>query len=144
MAKTKKKTKVKLDELHDGNREILFDILAREGVETVIIQFEGSGDEGSLENSDLPDRIKKVVIEGSRVSQGTVWHAGGSTHRWKENCTVEEVLQSLCYEVLNIRHGGWENNDGAYGEFTFNVKERTAHLDFNERYTESELYECDF
>lgn len=140
----KKKTKVKLDDLHDGNKEILFDILAREGIESVLVMFEGSGDSGSLEGSDLPTEIKKIVVEGSRVSQGVIWSSSGDTHRWKENCTVEEIIQSLCYEVLSLRHSGWENNDGAYGEFNFDVKERTAHLDFNERYTESKLYESDF
>ena len=35
--------------------------------------------------------------------------------------------------ILEQTHGGWENNDGAYGEFTFDVAERTIKLDFNER-----------
>ena len=140
-----KRKRFSLGKLSDSNREILFDILAREKVDKVTVQFEGSGDDGSLESSDLPDKIKKMVVKGSKVSQGTVWHpTGETTQKWKEDCTVEEIVQSLCYEVLELTHGGWENNDGAYGEFNFDVKERTAHLDFNERYTESELYEHDF
>ena len=35
-------------------------------------------------------------------------------------------------------HGGWENNDGAYGEYTFDVAERTITLDYNERHMESD------
>lgn len=142
--KTKKNT-IKLDELSEGNKEILFDILAREGVESVVVTFSGGGDDGSLESSDLPDKIKKIVVEGSKTSQGTVWHAGGGrTHKWKENCTVEEIIQSLCYEAIESRHGGWENGDGAHGDFNFDVGKRKVHLDFNQQYTESELYEYDF
>lgn len=140
----KRRRKVGLDREDMANREILFDILAREGVENVTVLFEGSGDSGSLEDSDLPLNVKNIVVKGCRISQGTVWNGDGPTKRWKENCTVEDVLKSLCYEVLSSEHGGWENNDGAWGEFTFNVKERTAHLDFNQRYTESDLYEHQF
>jgi len=142
--KTKKKT-IKLDELSEGHKEILFDILAREGIKSVVVTFSGSGDDGSVDSSDLPDKIKKIVVEGSRVSQGTVWHAAGEvTHRWKENCTVEEIIQSLCYEAIEAKHDGWENGDGAYGDFNFDVEKRKVHLDFNQQYTESELYEYDF
>ena len=46
--------------------------------------------------------------------------------------------------VLSDTHGGWENNDGAYGEFCFDASARTIHLEFNERFTSSELYTHDF
>ena len=32
-----------------------------------------------------------------------------------------------------MTHDGWENSDGAYGDFTFDVAERTITLDYNER-----------
>lgn len=37
-----------------------------------------------------------------------------------------------------------ENNDGAYGEFCFDARARSIHLEFNERFTSSELYTHDF
>ena len=40
----------------------------------------------------------------------------------------------------NQHHGGWENNDGAYGEFCFDASARSIHLEFNERFTSSELF----
>lgn len=145
MAKTKKKKKsIPLSEVGEGNREILFDILAREKVDEVTIEFDGGGDDGSLEPSDLPDEIKKIVVQGSRISLGRIWDNSSTTIRWKEDCTVEEILESLCYEVLENQYGGWENNDGAFGEFVFDVKKRTVHFSFNQRYTESELFEHTF
>jgi hypothetical protein len=33
-------------------------------------------------------------------------------------------------------HGGWENNDDAYGTFTFDVPERTIEPEFNGRFTD--------
>jgi hypothetical protein len=37
-----------------------------------------------------------------------------------------------------MTHDGWENSDGAYGDFTFDIAERTITLDYNERYMQSE------
>ncbi len=36
----------------------------------------------------------------------------------------------------NASMEGWENNDGAYGEFTLNVEQRTITLEFNGRYSD--------
>ena len=44
----------------------------------------------------------------------------------------------LAYDFLGQTHGGWENSDGAYGDFTFDVAERTITLDYNERHMESD------
>ena len=52
--------------------------------------------------------------------------------------------ERCAYDFLSDTHGGWENNDGAYGEFCFDASARTVHLEFNERFTSSELYTHDF
>jgi hypothetical protein len=49
-----------------------------------------------------------------------------------------DLLDSLVAEKLERTHCGCENNDGAYGDFTFDVAERTITFDYNERYTASE------
>lgn len=144
MAKTKKKKAIGLTEISDGNKEILFDILKREGISSFTVEFDGYGDDGSLEDSDLPQKIADIVVEGSRISQGHVWHNGERIEKWKEDCTVEQIIESLCHEVLCLYHDGWEINEGSHGEFVFDVEKRTAHLDFNERYVESKLHEYDF
>ena len=38
--------------------------------------------------------------------------------------------------TISRNHSGWENNDGAYGTFVFDVPDRTITLEHNERYTE--------
>ena len=37
---------------------------------------------------------------------------------------------------LADEHGGWENDDGAYGTFTFNIAARTIAMEFNGRFTD--------
>lgn len=143
MPKSKKKTKprIGLDPINDGNKEIAFDILKSEGVKSVTIDFEGSGDSGQLEPSSLDDRLKKKVVKGSRISQGTVWSPEGKSCRWKENCTLEEILQSVCYDALEISNPGWEINEGSFGQFVFLVDERVVNFEFNQRIVETELSE---
>lgn len=133
-----------LDKMTDANKEILFDFLKKEGVEQVTVEFDGGGDDGQIDGSDLPDKVSKIVIKGSKVSQGTIYSKDGPTRQWKNDCTVGEIVDGICYEILESLYGGWENNDGAFGNFIFNVKKRSVSLEFNERYTESKLYEHEF
>jgi len=140
----KKIKKVGIDEVSDGNKEILFDILAVKDVELVTVSFDGSGDDGGLEGNDLPDNIKNIVVEGAKISQGSVWMNGVTEKKYKINPTLGEIVDSLCYELLESLYGGWENDDGAFGRFLFSVKDRSARLEYNARYTESELFEHDF
>lgn len=46
--------------------------------------------------------------------------------------SLEDVVEQLAYDFLSDTHGGWENNDGAYGEFCFDASARCIHLEFNE------------
>jgi hypothetical protein len=45
---------------------------------------------------------------------------------------------------MEQEHGGWENNDGAYGEFQINVADRTIELEFYSRYTDTQKYSHSF
>jgi hypothetical protein len=50
--------------------------------------------------------------------------------------TLQEAIESLVYDYLEETHSGWENNDGAFGTFVFDVPGRLVTLEHNERYTE--------
>ena len=52
--------------------------------------------------------------------------------------SIADVIERLAYDLLTDTHCGWENNDGAYGDFTFDVAERTITVDYNERCTASD------
>ena len=48
---------------------------------------------------------------------------------------LEAAVETLAWDYLEIYYG-WENNDGAFGTFVFDVSARTITLEHNERYTE--------
>jgi hypothetical protein len=66
---------------------------------------------------------------------------GKITPRHKD---LRQAIETLCYGYLEHEHGGWENNDGAYGEFTFDVAGRRIDLEFNARFTDSTLFNHSF
>jgi hypothetical protein len=127
--------KLKLQEKNEDVKEILFDILQKEWTgEMFEVSFEGSGDSGQIDNIDLPKDILKLKIEGCQISSGTTWDVVAKTSIERiENATVETAIENICYDVLERQFGGWENNDGAYGTFFFDVKNRKVKLEFNER-----------
>lgn len=62
----------------------------------------------------------------------------GSLEIVRETFTVKEAIERLAYDFLEETHGGWENNEGAYGDFLFDVTERMITLNYNERIETSE------
>lgn len=142
-------SKIKVDETVKGNIEIVYDLLGAAGVESFVVSFDGNGDDGQVEEpcEFKPARTKKKaeallgsVVEGARVSNGTRWHPnGGKETMWKENPTLNELIDSFCYEALESVCSGWEINEGSHGSFYFDVKKREMNLDFNERVVESNL-----
>ncbi len=38
--------------------------------------------------------------------------------------SVRDAIERLAYDFLEETHDGWENSDGAYGDFIFDVAER--------------------
>ena len=116
------------------NKAAVFDALAASGITSVTVTFDGEGDSGQIQEiaayvAGNPHPLPDVAIE----IQQAPWGGGklDSSHG-----PLRDAVETLCYDFLSQEHGGWENNDGAYGEFIFNVAERTVELEFNGRYTD--------
>ena len=117
----------------------LFDILDSHGIAFVIVGFDGYGDSGQIEGIlahddtgivELPDvKLPAIDIETTEPEAGA------------NDMAITDVIESLAYNLLQNEHGGWENNDGAYGEFRFDTADRIITLGYNERFTSSEYSE---
>ena len=57
---------------------------------------------------------------------------------------LAEALESVTYDMLEARHSGWENGDGASGEFTIDVGKQSIHLLHRDHYIAHDIseYEC--
>ena len=125
-----------------ANKAVLFDSLAAAGIETVTVLFDGYGDSGQIERIDVGAGEGTILLPSDRIEIArTTWE---SPEIERQTLTVHEALETLVYDFLRQVNSGWEINDGAYGELTFDVAERTIKLDYNERHTSSENFSHEF
>jgi hypothetical protein len=125
------------ESIRPENKAVLFDALAQAGVTTILVTFDGYGDSEQIEDisvhsgPDIPINLPAVNIEIARAE----W---GNQEITRQTLSVREAIERLAYDFLEETHGGWENNGGAYGDFLFDVAERTITLNYNERIETSE------
>lgn len=130
------------EETRSANKIILFDLLTAAGIETVTVIFDGYGDSGQIERIDVEPGQGTILLPADRIEiLRTTWE---SPEIERQTLTAREAIEALVYDFLRQTHDGWGNSDGAYGEFTFDIAERTIKLDYNERYTSSEHYSHEF
>ena len=130
-------------ELLPANKAALFAALAEAGIHTVVVAFDGCGDSGQMESTAGFDaRSETVEIPEVEIEMRSVTFETGEIT--VTSTGLREAIETMAYELLEQTHGGWEDGDGAHGEFTFSVAEQSIQLDFNERFTESTNYQHEF
>jgi len=95
----------------------LKELLMSLNIARVQAEYDGSGDSGQIEAIyyfDAADNELKGLVDDE----------------------TERSIESLLYALLEMRHDGWENNDGAFGSFDWNVATNTLQHVHNDRYTE--------
>lgn len=118
------------------NKASLFDALAAAGISHVIVTFDGSGDEGQIENieakfGDAIVKLPKIFIPVTYVH----WHDPNVV---RTSDKLQGAIEKLVYDCFEQHCSGWDQGEGSYGDVTFDVAARTALLDFNARFIESE------
>ena len=124
------------DDLLPANKTALFDALAAANITVVVVTFDGYGDSGQIENIEAKagDEIVLLPVATIEIAR-PVW---GSNDIDRQSLSIHHAIEALVYSFLGQTHDGWENSDGAYGDFTFDVADRTITLDYNERRMESD------
>ena len=117
------------------NKPIVFDALEAANLTLVTVNFDGEGDSGQINTitaytkGDVPADVPEAELVLHRATQI-------ESDRTVE-VTLLNAIETLCYDYLSQCHGGWENDDGAYGTFEFDVVKRTIRLDCNVRFVDS-------
>jgi hypothetical protein len=130
-----------------SNKHILFDAFDANGVTGAEVRFDGSGDSGGIEGIDLvtdkdANAILTKVVEGGKILEYTQFGPDGTKEVYNNNpATVNDLIESICYDALKAEHEGWENNDGAYGDIHFDSETRSVTMNFYERSTEYHEHE---
>ena len=121
-------------ELRPVNKTAVFDALAPAEITIVVVAFDGYGDSGQIENVEAKARRGPGLPSVEVEIASAVWDQAEPD---RTAMTVHDAIERLVFDFLGVTHDGWENSDGAYGDFTFDVAERTITLDYNERYMQS-------
>lgn len=119
-------------------KSTLFEFLATHGIKRVTAAFDGCGDSGQIDEIQafITEGAAELPIDEFRMPE---WQVDQNGEAFAQS--ISDVLETLAYDLLETHHGGWEINDGAYGEFVFDVEAQTISLEFNERYTATNLSE---
>ena len=122
----------RIETLRAANKQALFDALAAAGITQAVVTFDGYGDSGQVE--DITARAGDADTPLPEVEVAFACPAWGCVHVETRRMTLAAALEHLVYDCLAEAHPGWENSDGAFGSFTFDVAARTITLDHNDRY----------
>ena len=123
-----------------ANKKALFDALEAAGISSVTVAFDGCGDSGQIEDIVVEGATTQLPVTPIEIAL-VQWGQSGIA---RPTQSVRDAVETLAYDFLEQTHGGWENNEGAYGEFTFDVGDRTIRLDYNERIETSEYTQHNF
>lgn len=131
-----------LEALRPTNKATLFDALAEAGISAIIVEFDGYGDSGQIEGIEAKAGEEDAELPCTIITLNTLdWH---DTEPTESAMAVREAIEHMAYDFLNQTHSGWENNEGAFGTFTFDVAERSIALDYRERFIDLECHEHRF
>ena len=118
------------------NKTALFDALASARIDTVEATFNGYADEGQIDGAVADGEGDDTDLQSIHVAIARV--ECGNQIVTRQTLSVKDAIENLVYGLLEQTYSGWENNQGAYGDFLFDVAERTITLNFNERIETSE------
>jgi hypothetical protein len=124
------------------NKAVVFDALVAAGLTRVAVEFDGEGDSGQINGITAHAGEAPAEFPSTSLTVHRATHNGGNLRT--DEATLRDAIETLCYDYLSQTHGGWGNEDGAYGTFEFDVPNRTVHLDFNERFTDTTNSTHDF
>lgn len=122
--------------LSEGNKRAIFKALTAAGITEVRVAFDGEGDSGQIESVTAMARAKDVTLPAKQVTIRQLSRVGAKPVSTRES--LPAAIETLCYDYLEETHGGWENNEGAFGEFHIDVAARTIELEFNARFVDTD------
>ena len=130
-------------EIRPINKASILGALEASGIATVVIRFDGSGDSGQIEEICAED-ADGVSLQIPAVTLEVLELPWGTDEPVPTPMNLAQALEAEAYRLLASTHPGWENNDGAYGEFTFDVAAGVIRLDHSDRYVAIEQYDHEF
>ena len=127
------------ESIRPENKAALFDAFAQAGITSVEVTFDGYGDSGQIEDITARAADKDVALPAVSVEIARAqW---GNPDIIRATHSLNDAIELLAYDFLRDTHAGWEDNDGAFGDFIFDAASRSITLNYNARIETSECTE---
>lgn len=95
------------------------------GVETLTRGYSGYNDSGYMDDPTTSPYVNlDIPFEGDR--------------------SLSQAIEEYFYELLGAKHGGFENDDGGQGEFTWDIATNKIRLHHEENVIQQENYNYAF
>jgi hypothetical protein len=115
------------------NKEIVFAALTAAGIHRVIVEYDGSDDSGQIEYVEAWTSANQTMPFPTEPRIELVAENPDSP---REEYNLEAAVETVVWSYLYDLHEGWENNDGAFGNFVFDVATRTIRIEHAQRFTD--------
>jgi len=140
------------DEKKRNNRESLKEVcvtLFNAGITSVEVHYDGYGDSGQIEDVLLfkgDKQLKEEEVASLGLPTSTIqeynYNAKNDENRYvTKECTLVTKIEDCAYDFLP---GGWEINEGSFGDLKINTETAKATLEHNYRIQETEYSEEEF
>lgn len=128
------------------------DAIKRFAIEKIEVTFDGCGDSGQIEDVTCVTKnggdidLKEINVGKVKFIRGYQYNSDGTMKPLTEirEANFEEVIEEICYNMLEDSHGGWEINEGSFGTFTFDFATGKVNLEYNERIESVETSNIEF
>lgn len=128
--------------IRPANKAALFSVLSAAGITSIDVSFDGYGDSGQIESIDAKADQADTSLPEATVNLTLIgWRDTDPTER---TMPIRQAIEHFAYDCLAQTHGGWENNEGAFGTFVFDVADQSITLDYNQRFEDVTSFEHAF
>jgi hypothetical protein len=141
-----KRRHVKLAEDTAAYRQLVCQKLINVGITNVDADYDGYGDDGQLEQlrfSKGDAEIERGTIDNHRLPRKPKKEGYHYPDDLTEDVGLYEAVEDIFYDYLELKFAGWENNEGAFGKFVWELATDKLRLDHSERYTDVNVTEID-
>jgi hypothetical protein len=133
-------------EVNKINKQVLTEFMRNNGINELVIEFDGSGDSGQMEGVVCYPESKNNLLKTQlplircdhRFSDGNWTLVEELTSQ-----SAEDVAEDIAYSVLENHHGGWEINEGSYGKIRMSA-DGSGTIEYHERVIETNYSESEF
>lgn len=108
----------------------LLAILKANNIKDVVVSYDGEGDSGQIQDYQATDTSGNPI---DLARHGPLTQPNDTPSQFSSLCNL---IEEFCWDVLDAFHAGFENNDGGFGEFAFDVECGTVELSHNDRFVD--------